>query len=521
MQVFISKYSNLVLSLIYGCVGLVILLLPWLPLEIMIERFLYEDFFYYVTLARNALAGLPVSLDGVEVTNGFHPLWLLLIMVVNYFIDQQFLIPVILSVGAIIHLCQSWLVYHILTPRTSRAVGHIACIFYLTNYRILVCNLCGLETGLALLCVLASVYLLGSETKTYSWKKIIIIALLLGLGCLARLDLLLFALCALGFLLAREWQVRGALPLKTVAAATIIFTCLLPWFIWSYINTDTFLPQSGEALANWRFKRFSIEQPLKENVAILHIKLNEATYDLRDTANFYGLWPRMRTGSRYLLTALALLPLLLLPLGYFFLNKRNRRFVLFLGCYAFLHYLYYFVESKLTLRYMLCANVVVLLGVCIILNACSKRWRFSRIGITLLTVLIFGNSFSSGYHAWNISQGAGGVGSIHGDLLAAARWLKQKTPADAVIGAWNAGILSHYSSRQVVNLDGVVNQRVIEINKQQKLAPYLLERDITYLVDVDTEIEKFFRLFTKDSSARKQYHLIEHFDRVKVLKRQK
>src|SRR4029077_13881509 len=42
-------------------------------------------------------------------------------------------------------------------------------------------------------------------------------------------------------------------------------------------------------------------------------------------------------------------------------------------------------------------------------------------------------------------------------LRDAAQWARVNLPADAVIGAWNAGAIGYLSERRVVNLDGVVN----------------------------------------------------------------
>ena len=45
--------------------------LPWL-----IGQANADDFYYYLVLARNTAAGYGPSFDGVELTNGFHPMYL-------------------------------------------------------------------------------------------------------------------------------------------------------------------------------------------------------------------------------------------------------------------------------------------------------------------------------------------------------------------------------------------------------------------------------------------------------------
>jgi len=59
-------------------------------------------------------------------------------------------------------------------------------------------------------------------------------------------------------------------------------------------------------------------------------------------------------------------------------------------------------------------------------------------------------------------------------------------PADARIGAWNAGQIGYFSQRTVVNLDGLANDgEYLEVLEHGSLADYLRRERITYLVDND------------------------------------
>lgn len=59
------------------------------------------------------------------------------------------------------------------------------------------------------------------------------------------------------------------------------------------------------------------------------------------------------------------------------------------------------------------------------------------------------------------------------------------------VGSWNAGITAFYAGRPVVNLDGLVNDDVYAAVAGNRLANYLVDRDIRYVVDftsmLDTE----------------------------------
>ncbi|MEM7355208.1 MAG: M1 family aminopeptidase, partial [Acidobacteriota bacterium] len=76
-------------------------------------------------------------------------------------------------------------------------------------------------------------------------------------------------------------------------------------------------------------------------------------------------------------------------------------------------------------------------------------------------------------------------------LFAGAGWMHQNLPPDATVGAWNAGILSYFSQRQVVNLDGLVNSRSFFLADRHDLCAYLDRVGIDYLVDAFDEEQPF------------------------------
>lgn len=68
----------------------------------------------------------------------------------------------------------------------------------------------------------------------------------------------------------------------------------------------------------------------------------------------------------------------------------------------------------------------------------------------------------------------------------AARWIDRNLPKDVRLGAWNAGEVGYFSNRQVINLDGLVNDvdyaRSIVIGGGS-LVSYLASNRVEYLVD--------------------------------------
>lgn len=69
-------------------------------------------------------------------------------------------------------------------------------------------------------------------------------------------------------------------------------------------------------------------------------------------------------------------------------------------------------------------------------------------------------------------------------LRDAAQWARANLPAEAVIGAWNAGAIGYLSERRVINLDGVVNSWEYYQTQRFDLCRYWQVSGIQYLVDV-------------------------------------
>jgi arabinofuranosyltransferase len=67
--------------------------------------------------------------------------------------------------------------------------------------------------------------------------------------------------------------------------------------------------------------------------------------------------------------------------------------------------------------------------------------------------------------------------------MQAARWLDAHAPRDAIIATHDIGIIGYVTQRQIVDLAGLVTPEIIPImNDQNKLASFVRERHVTYLV---------------------------------------
>jgi hypothetical protein len=72
--------------------------------------------------------------------------------------------------------------------------------------------------------------------------------------------------------------------------------------------------------------------------------------------------------------------------------------------------------------------------------------------------------------------------------LRGSEWLAQNRPAGR-IGAWNAGIISAFSSQDVINIDGLVNNAVTPYILRDRLHCYFLDARIDYVFDWETMLD--------------------------------
>jgi len=253
--------------LLFGVAFAFAFVLAWLPVEWTIGRFIYDDMFYYLRVAQHIVAGHGSTFDGVAPTNGYHPLWMMICVALALLLSGDMLVHGVLTVAAVLHVAQGVVLSRILSHYVRPAVMLFLTALYLLNWRTLAINLCGLEAPLATFLALAIFhkFLLGDVSSNIrsSFKA----GLLLGLGVLARFDLLLLAVfCCVWILLDSRPHLRRSLIERlqcTGAAVTGVFIALLPWFLVSLHVSDTLLPNSRHAVKFLSGIAYDLSSPLQ------------------------------------------------------------------------------------------------------------------------------------------------------------------------------------------------------------------------------------------------------------------
>lgn len=181
---------------------LVAVLLVWLVLdtftalsvspENLVCRF-EDDAFFYATIARNSVEENIISFDGISETNGFHPLWMGMLVVTRWIVPEQINFLRALSVlSAFLMFAAGYLSVKTLSRNYSTTVVLIVFIFILRYLRDFAHM--AMETSVLIPLAIAALVLLDRVTPSSSKRTLFLLGIVLALVGLARLDAALLAL---------------------------------------------------------------------------------------------------------------------------------------------------------------------------------------------------------------------------------------------------------------------------------------------------------------------------------------
>jgi hypothetical protein len=462
----------------------------WFPIDMLVQKTLPDDAFYYFAIARNVWAGNGISVDGVTPTNGFHPLWALMLLL-PFATAQSGDLPIhlSLSLAAFFDVGAAWLAYQTARHATGLGWGGVlAAGLYAFNPLGAMESLNGLETAVGVFCfaLTARVYL----TRIDGRKRVApcvwaLLGLVTGLMLLARTDSVLFAI-ALG--LHALWQGRHALA-RTAAGLTLAVAVavllLAPWLSWNLVTFGTIV-QSSAVAAPSVFRR-ALFEPLANGVPFAQVWRS-------------GFWPVIYL-SLLLAFRYAGLPWTVLVVAVIVrrvlhgrariaqsdvaeqttgMNHRATLLLPLVGAILPLlihNYIRWYPRSWYYVPLAWSSALVTGPALARIgsgLNTIHRGRVLTRVGLAGLAVVLAlqgVKSWREGFYPWQ------------GHMLAGARWIATQAPEDAVVASFNSGLQAYYGNHPVVNLDGVVDWEAIRSGENRSLLDYARRRGATHLLD--------------------------------------
>ncbi|MBK8784214.1 MAG: hypothetical protein IPO22_21020 [Anaerolineales bacterium] len=183
--------------------------------------FTRDDAYYYFKVARNITEGLGSSFDGINLTNGYHPLWMLICLPIFALARFDVILPlrILLMLIAVFQAVNAILVYRLVKAHLSETVAILAASFWAFNLYIqstVYKN--GLETPVAVLAILLLLHKLTAfekewRTKAVTTRQLVEISLLAVLVLFSRLDLIFLTVIIGIWLVFRGRIIRYLAPL--------------------------------------------------------------------------------------------------------------------------------------------------------------------------------------------------------------------------------------------------------------------------------------------------------------------
>jgi len=474
-----DRWRNLlVLALLLG-LGLR-LWLAFQPIEVLIQKVLVDDAFYYLQLAKRTVWDGLVSFDGLHRTNGFHPLWLILLLPFFGFARGNLVVPVhgALVLLGLFSVAAGYVAYLTLRQLTANPkAGVIAGCLWLLNPLICFSSLCGVEAALYVFLLAFWVYAyVRTAQRGITSGRAFLLGLGLGAVILSRTDGIFLFLAAAADI---WWRNRGERFRLLSLFSLGCFLALSPWLFWNLYHFGTIRQISGRVIPFTQHSRFLAKgnQGWKTVVVQLAWMVLRGGATLLFFAGFGDLilnpW-----GMGLALVALVWICLLLrrnTPQKLYRLN--------FLLLYSLLLFSYYTLYHwYVNFRYFLPLAYILSIYLACGVEVAVRRWPWLAEGLVVFFAGIYLFSgmlfFQHGRapHQWQNYQ--------------AAQYLN-RLKTRPKIGAWNAGIVGYFYQGTTVNLDGVVNNPLWPYLKTHRLLDYIRREGIEYVGDSRQTFEEW------------------------------
>lgn len=460
-----SKWQNIILWVIIVAISVFALQFAFHSPHLVVST-LFDDAFYYLEIARNISEGKGATFDELHRTNGFHPLWLL--MLTGLFsithIGLMGMARLLIIVQAILLFGSLYLVKRILEGIVNPyLIGVILLIpLYPRFFHIFVG---GMEAVLLILLLLVTFRFLpelieGIENGRWFLKTLALGGLFSAI-VLTRLDAFFLPLVVLFYLLIKAFRNNRVFKRYFSGAlltGIMMVTSLAPFLIWNYLNFGTPATISSLMKVDWTL-----------------------IYSGNITANIARIFPEYFVGVFVVVISIIIV------------RKRDlldgddrRRLSTPLTLYAIssvllLTFYLLFVKWALFSHAFASTLPTIILGtspvfVFILSFVKSDKWR-RRLSVIVLIVAV---ALVVGLQAISISRIYRGMMFR---IYDSALWARENTPEDAIFAMKDSGCFGYFSDRRTINLDGMVNDfEYQEYLRKDRLEEYLQMNGVDYFV---------------------------------------
>jgi len=417
------------------------------PVPVLESRYLADDFFYYLNIARHIAAGRGSSFDGgVTATNGYNPLYVWLLSLAFWLgAGKAAAIRVGLLIQAVSAAIAGWLAFRSCRRREAPRAGLLAAGVLSCSPFFVWPTLSGFELGLSLLATFVALEL-WDRAGTPAW--------LLGIACgvafYARADGLAVPVVFLLTLAKRRRWTEAAI-LTSAFAITVA-----PFCVWSAVRFGVVLPGSA------------VEKTHVRSLASISASLQ----------TFASTLPSILVSNRILDRAPRLVVVVLSGVVGLLCLRGARRLgaqrallcAAIIGAYTTITDGF---EPGALKRYLFPAWALLLMSAALELD--RGRWTRARPVQSFVRFEPAAHTFAIALIVW----------AALSDCLLLVRWDRVAKPASsyvavssaiapelatyvsdgARVASFDSGALGYFSTVPVINLDGLVNQDIPRVRR--------------------------------------------------------
>jgi hypothetical protein len=425
-----------------------------------------EDGFYYFQIARNVTLGLGSTFDGVHPTNGYHPLWMaVLVPVYLLFPDTTRGLAAAVALQGLLFAAGAVLLYRLLRGAAGPAASLMGALSWMVlAYRE---SVSGLEFALHGVCVLGAMLLAAGWWRgaREGWRAPAL-GLVLAACVLVRLDNAALAalVCAWAWMLARHEPARWRRLMALALPPLLALGAYAAWSTWMFGHAS---PVSGAVKREWS-QYLLAQDPAYARGGVVMAKLGQLLWPLTALPLRYPLV--LAVGGYGAAIALAARVAALRPLAPFAAWSALQVVLAalwFHGEVSFLGAPWYFAVQPV---------MAVVLAAAAVERRAAARPRVARpAAIAVAAAAALALALEAGrWHARDPQR----------VTYEAADWARAHVPPDAVVASWHAGAVGYLSGRRVLNLDGLVNSWDFHRRRRADLCAYWREENVAYVVDM-------------------------------------
>ena len=468
-----------------------------IPLFVLLRDWCMDDTFYYLQVARNVAAGRGVTFDGVNPTNGFHWLWMLMCVPVHWLASWpegttrlMKVLEVLAGVGTLASVL--WL------TRLTRSFWLLALptFFGLMTSRIL---FCGMEASVSvmslMLCAPAAVWALGGN-RPPTRLRMVMLGLVCTLPGLARMENFAFVLMLTALLAA--WglcKVPGFNRRTAIWLAGPVLAGTVVYFAANWLAFGTPWPISGMVKQWWASRAPAGSVGLSAGpanfakLASLYLPRQGLIYGGVGLAVLAASWAvptYRRQGDRrqHLLDVFCLCAVLLHVVKLTAYSIRSTPQLTF--------YTWYHVTAlvvKWFVLFYLPTRVLYVVRHVRFGAPPTARWKpaASCAVVYALAAVLLLPQYNDAARTVDQCRQLAGFPGADWEIASClgAQWINQNLPPDATIGAWDSGVLGYFCQARVINLDGLINSRhYLECLKSGRFEQFLADNHVQYLANV-------------------------------------